>query len=275
MTVLVTGATGNAGSAVVRALAAAGIPGRALVRKEVELPTGIEPVIGDLNRPDTFASGLAGVTGMFLLSGYERAEELLKNAADAGVRRIALLSSSSVVGTRTDNAIAAYHLAAEQAVTSSGMAWTFLRPNSFMTNTLRWLDQLRAGDEIRVQWPDVAVATIHPDDLAEVAVRALTEDGHERTAYRLTGPVALRPAEQVRILGEALGRPLRAYEMEDAETIAELRATMPEQYASAFESFYADGIIDETSVTDDVQRVTGHPPRTLEAWTQENKALFS
>jgi len=70
MTVLVTGATGNAGGAVVAALAEQGIPGRALVRSERKLPSGIEPVYGDLNRPDTFVDALAGVTGIFLLSGY-------------------------------------------------------------------------------------------------------------------------------------------------------------------------------------------------------------
>jgi uncharacterized protein YbjT (DUF2867 family) len=274
MTVLVTGASGNAGSAVVASLAAAGLPGRALVRKPVELPDGIEPVYGDLNQPDSFADSLSGVSGIFLLSGYDRVEELLAKAVEAGVRRVAVLSSSSVVGKSTDNAVAAYHLAAEQAVMASGLEWTFLRPNSFMSNTLRWLDQLRAGDEVRVQFPDVPISTIHPRDIGDVAVRALTDGGHASTAYRLTGPVALRPAEQVEILGRALGRNLTARELSREESHAELFASMPEQYASAIEGFFADGNVDETTVTDTVATVTGHAPRTLEEWTQENAALF-
>jgi len=275
VTVLVTGATGNAGGAVVRALAAAGLPGRALARSKVELPAGIEPVYGDLNQPDTFVESLDGVSGIFLLSGYDRIEELLANAVKAGVQRVALLSSSSVVGTETANAIAQYHLAAEAAVDASGLDWTYLRPNTFMSNTLRWLDQLRAGDVVRVQFPEVPISTIHPLDIAEVAVRALTEDGHSRTAYRLSGPVALKPAEQVRILGEVLGRPLQTYEMTRAESHDDLLAAMPPQYASAIESFYADGIIDETTVTDTVETVTGHSPRTLREWTHENAGLFA
>jgi uncharacterized protein YbjT (DUF2867 family) len=275
MTVLVTGATGNAGGAVVAALAAAGVPARALVRKPVELPAGVEPAYGDLNQPDTFVESLAGVSGIFLLSGYDRIEELLVNAVKAGVERITLLSSSSVVGTSTDNAIAEYHLAAEAAVIASGLEWTFLRPNTFMSNTLRWLDQLRAGDLVRVQFPEVPISTIHPGDIADVAVRALTEGGHARTAYRLSGPVALRPAEQVSILGEALGRPLVAYEMSRAESHEQLFATMPTQYASAIEAFYGDGIIDETTVTNSVESVTAHPPRTLHQWTRDNARLFS
>lgn len=275
MTVLVTGTTGNAGGAVVRALADKGIAAKALVRREVELPAGVEPVLGDLNRPDTFVDALQGVSGIFLMSGYERTDELLANAVAAGVERIVLLSSSAVTGTDTANAIAEYHLAAETAVQNSGLEWTFLRPNTFMSNTLRWLDQLRAGDVVRVQFPDVPISTIHPADIADVAVAALTEDGHAGTAYRLTGPVALRPAEQVEILGQALGRPLVAYELSRSESHDELAAAMPPQYASAIESFFGDGIVDETSVTPTVETVTGHRARTLQDWTRENAGLFS
>jgi uncharacterized protein YbjT (DUF2867 family) len=275
MTVLVTGATGNAGGAVVRALAAKGVPVKALVRKPVELPAGVEAVVGDLNQPDTFVDALDGVSGLFLLSGYDRMKELLANAVQAGVRRAVLLSSSSIAGTRTDNAIAQYHAEAEADVKESGLEWTFLRPNAFMSNTLRWRDQLEAGDVVRLQFPEVPISTIHPDDIAEVAVAALTADGHAGTAYRLSGPVALKPAEQLAIVAEAIGRPLRAYELSAAETHDELFASMPAKYAEAIESFYRDGIIDETTVTDDVERVSGHPPRTLQEWARENAGLFS
>ncbi|MFI7061470.1 NAD(P)H-binding protein [Kribbella sp. NPDC050124] len=274
MTVLVTGATGNAGGAVVQSLADAGLPGRALVRKEVALPPGIEPVYGDLNQPDTFADALDGVSGIFLLSGYDRVEELLANAVRAGVRKVVLLSSSSLDSADTSNAIAAYHQAAEEAVRASGLEWTYLRPNSFMSNTLRWLDQLRAGNVVRVQFPEVPISTIHPLDIGDVAVRAFTGD-HAGAIHRLTGPVALTPPEQVAILGEALGRPLTPYPMSRAETHADLQASMPAPYANAIESFFGDGIIDETSVNDTVTQVTGHKPRTLQDWTRANARLFS
>ncbi|GAA1116275.1 NAD(P)H-binding protein [Kribbella jejuensis] len=272
MTILITGATGNAGGAVVQSLAEQGIPGRALVRAATELPAGIEPAYGDLNRPDTFVDALAGVSGIFLLSGYDRLDELLANAVRAGVRKVVVLSSSSLDGEPT-NAVAAYHHATEEAVRASGLAWTFLRPNSFMSNTLRWRDQLRAGDEVRVQFPDVAVSTIHPRDIADVAVRALQGE-QDSEVLRLTGPVALTPVEQVAILAEALGRKLTAYPMSRAETHAALYASMPEPYAAAIESFFGDGTIDETSVNTTVADVTGRPARTLQTWVQENRALF-
>jgi uncharacterized protein YbjT (DUF2867 family) len=273
MTVLVTGATGNAGGAVVQSLAEQGLSGRALIRSERELPDGIDAVYGDLNRPETFVDGLAGVTGIFLLSGYDKLDELLANAVRAGVRKVVVLSSSSLDGDLS-NAVAAYHHATEEAVRASGLAWTFLRPNSFMSNTVRWRDQLRAGDEVRVQFPDVPVSTIHPRDIGDVAVRAL-QGGYDGEVLRLTGPVALTPVEQVAILGEALGRPLTAYPMSRAETHEALFASMPEPYAQAIESFFGDGTIDETTVNDTVAEVTGHAPRTLQEWSRENAALFS
>ncbi|GAA3148261.1 uncharacterized protein YbjT (DUF2867 family) [Kribbella aluminosa] len=272
MTILITGATGNAGGAVVQSLAEQGVPGRALVRTATDLPAGIEPVYGDLNRPETFVGALPGVSGIFLLSGYERLDELLANAVRAGVRKVVVLSSSSLDGELT-NAVAAYHHATEQAVRAADVEWTFLRPNSFMSNTLRWRDQLRAGDEVRVQFPEVPVSTIHPRDIGDIAVRAL-QGAHDSEVLRLTGPVALTPVEQVAVLAETLGRPLTAYPMSRAETHAELHTTMPEPYAAAIESFFGDGTVDETSVNTTVTDATGHPARTLQTWTQENRALF-
>ncbi len=157
---------------------------------------------------------------------------------------------------------------------ASGLEWTFLRPNSFMSNTLRWLDQLRAGDVVRVQFPDVPISTIHPLDIAEVAVRALVDDGHAGTPYRLSGPVALKPAEQVAILEQALGRNLVAQELSREESHQELFASMPAPSAEAIEGFFADGNIDETTVTDAVETVTGYPARTLQEWARENAELF-
>ncbi|MFK4088047.1 NAD(P)H-binding protein [Kribbella sp. NPDC020789] len=272
MTILVTGATGNAGGAVVESLAASGLPGKALVRSEAALPDGITAVYGDLNDPDSFA--LDGVSGIFLLSGYNRVEDLLAKAKQAGVERVVLLSSSSLAGTNTANAIAAYHQAAEDAVRASGLEWTFLRPNSFMANALRWLDQLRAGDTVRLQFPEVPISTIHPRDIADVAVAAFA-GGSAGTTYRLTGPVALTPVEQLAILAEALGRPLTAYPMTRAETHEALFASMPAPYASAIEGFFGDGIVDETTVNDTVREVTGHPARTFEEWARENAHRFS
>jgi uncharacterized protein YbjT (DUF2867 family) len=261
----VTGASGNAGGAVVRALLQAGQPVRALVRRAGVQPDGAEAVVGDLNDPDTFADALAGVQGVFLLSGYERLDELLARARDAGVERVVLLSSSAAPSGDTSNAVARYHIESERAVAASGLPWTFLQPNSFMSNTFRWLPQLRSGDVVRLPFADVAVATIDPDDLGAVAAAALA-GGHEGRTYRLSGPESLRPGEQVTIVADALGRAVRFEAQSNDEARAEMSAGMPPEYVDAFMQFFADGLIDESRVEPAVEQITGRPPRRLADW---------
>ena len=210
--ILVTGATGNVGRELVRQLAEDGEEVAALIRRDddrARLPSGVHGVVGDLNRPQPWAPALSGVRAAHLLAGYDGLDELLSAMRDAGVERVTLQSSSSVPAGDMTNAVARYHILSEQAVRDSGVAWTFIQPNSFMTNALRWLPQLRAGDTIRLPFANVPIATIDPADIAAVAAAALTTDRHEGRSYRVSGPESLLPAEQVAILAKVLGRDLR------------------------------------------------------------------
>jgi uncharacterized protein YbjT (DUF2867 family) len=264
----VTGASGNAGGAVVRALLDAGQPVRALVRRAGALPDGADAVVGDLNRPETFADALDGVTGAFLLSGYERLDELLSNLAGA---RVVLLSSSAAPSGDTSNAVARYHIESERAVAASGLPYTFLQPNSFMSNVFRWLPQLRDGDVVRQPFAGVAVAMIDPDDLGAVAAAALA-GGHEGRTYRLSGPESLRPAEQVAIVAQAIGRDVRFEPQTDEQAREEMSQGMPPEYVDAFMRFFAGGELDESEVLPTVEQVTGRPPRSLAAWAAAHAA---
>lgn len=273
---LVAGATGNVGSELVRALAGAGEPVRALTRTAGrDWPDGVEEVVGDLNDPASLSSALEGIRGAFLLSGYADMPGLLDRIGRAGAERVVLLSSSSVTGTDLDNAVAEYHLDSERVVRESGVGWTFLRPNSFMSNTLQWAPQLAAGDVVRERFAEVPISTIDPYDVAAVAAAALTSDGHAGKAYRLSGPEALRPADRIRILGEALGRKLELRALTDDEARAEMAESgMPEKYIRAFFSFFADGTVDETTVHSDVADVLGRPARTFAGWFQAHADAF-
>jgi uncharacterized protein YbjT (DUF2867 family) len=274
--ILVTGATGNAGGGVIRGLIDAGSPVRGLVREapDSRLPDGVEAVAGDLNDPDSLGPALDGVSAVFLLSGYDGIERSLAKMGEAGVERVVLLSSSAAPGGDLDNAIARYHILSERAVRDSGLPWTFLQPNTFMSNTLRWLPQLEAGDVIRGPFADVAISTIDPADLGAVAAAALTSDAHEGQTYRLSGPHALRPAEQVEILARVTGRDLRFEAQSNEEARAEMEASMPQEYVDAFFDFFAEGSIDETTVHPTVGAVLGRPPGTFEQWAQANKEAF-
>lgn len=274
--ILVTGATGNAGGAVIRALVGAGERVRALVRDGggAALPAGVEPVVGDLNAPETLAPHLDGVTAAFLLSGYEGLEETLANMRRAGVERVVLLSSSAAPSGDETNAVARYHILAERAVRESGLGWSFLQPNTFMTNTFQWISQMRMGDVIRAPFPDVRVATIDPDDIGAVAALALTSNATEGHAYRLSGPESLSPAERVAILGDVLGRDLRFEAQTNDEARAEMSAAMPAEYVDAFLRFFVDGDLDESAVLPTVQELTGRAPRTFAAWVRAHADAF-
>jgi uncharacterized protein YbjT (DUF2867 family) len=273
---LVTGATGNVGAEVVRALTDSGEQVRALTRSDSSsrLPASVEAVAGDLNRPDSLAPALAGVRGVFLLPGYEDMDGTLAAIRAAGVERVVLLSGSSAATGDTTNAVTAYMMRSEAAVTQSGVAWTILRPFGFMSNALRWRDQLRAGDVISEPFADVPVAVIDPHDLGAVAATALRVDGHEGRTYVLSGPQALLPADRVRILGAALGRDLRLQPQSNADARAQMSAAMPAEYVDAFFDFYVDGALDESQVQPAVQEVLGREPRSFEQWAAAHADAF-
>ncbi|MEU4342678.1 NAD(P)H-binding protein [Nocardia sp. NPDC023852] len=274
--ILVAGATGNVGAELVRTLSKQGEPVRALVRDAAKaaLPSGAEAVTGDLNRPETLSDALDGVHGMFLLSGYNDLPDLLKRAKNAGVQRVALLSGGSAALQDLDNAVSRYMTLSERAVRASELAWTFLRPRSFMSNSLRWLPQLAVGDVIRVQFPDVRVAAIDPADIAAVAATALTGGGLDGQVLELTGPQALLPADQIAVLAAVLDRPLVAHGLSNEETKAELTATMPQEYVDAFLGFFADGTLDEATLYPTVEQVIGRPPNTFEQWATAHADAF-
>jgi uncharacterized protein YbjT (DUF2867 family) len=274
--ILVAGATGNVGSELVRVLAEAGEPVRALSRRPsaATLPAGATAVGGDLNDPDSLADALHGTRGMFVLSGYRDMPGLLRRAGDAGVRQVVLLSGSSAGARDLDNAISRYMVASEEAVRESSLAWTILRPVSFMSNTLQWADQVRSGNVVRAPFADVPVAAIDPYDIAAVAGEALLSGGHDARVYALTGPQSLRPADRVQVLGSVLGRELRFIGQTDAEARAEMSAAMPGQYVDAFFRFFADGMLDESTVLPTVAEVTGRTPGTFRQWAAAHAAAF-
>ena len=273
---LVSGATGNVGGELVRALVSAGEQVRALTRADSSpaWPPGVEVVTGDLNQPGSLSAGLRGVQGVFLLSGYADMPGLLSEIAGAGVDHVVLLSSGAVAGGDTANAIVRYNRGSEEAVRGSGVPWTILRPSGFHANALQWVPQLRAGDVVREAFADVPIAAIDPLDIAAAAALALTVTGHDGATYRLTGPEPIFPADRVRVLAGILGRELQFVPLTDAEAREQMSASMPPEYVSAFLSFFADGTYNDSVVHPTVQQLTGRPPRSFEQWANAHANAF-
>ena len=273
--ILITGATGNIGGATLEALAADGRRVRAMSRSERTWPEGVEGVTGDLDDPESLVRAADGVEAVFLLSGYAGTERLLEAVRAAGGTRAVLLSSSSAPSGDETNAVAKYHIEAERTVRDSGLEWTMLQPNSFMANALQWAPQLKSGDVVRGPFGSVAVAAVDPADVGAVAALALTAPGHAGQAYRLSGPEALRPEEQVAILGRVLDRDLRWEGWSDEQARAELESQMPTPYVDAFFSFFVDGLIDETTVQPTIPQLLGRPARSFETWARAHAGAFA
>jgi uncharacterized protein YbjT (DUF2867 family) len=274
--ILVTGATGNAGGGVAKGLLELGADVRGLVRagSAGELPDGVEPAPGDLNDPESVRAQLGGVSAVFLLSGYDGIEQSLSSMREAGVERVVLLSSSAAPTEDLDNAVARYHILSERAVRESGLPWTFLQPNSLMSNAFRWLPQLKDGNVIHGPFGEVPISTLDPDDLGAVAASALTTKDHEGQAYRLSGPEALRPGEQVAILAKYAGRDLQFEAQDNDEARAEMEGQMPKEYVDAFFKFFVDGAVDETTVHPTFEQVIGRSPRSFEDWAEAHADAF-
>jgi uncharacterized protein YbjT (DUF2867 family) len=163
----------------------------------------------------------------------------------------------------------------ERQIEGSGAAWTFLRPTGFAANTLMWAPQIRESDVVR--WPngDAARSLIHERDIAAVAARALTEDGHAGARYVRSGPAALTQREQLQAIGAALGGSLRWEELGREEAHAQLTAAFGDPaFAESALNTWAGVVARPERVTETVREVTGAPAHTFVEWAADHADDF-
>ena len=278
--ILVTGgATGKVGRSVAERLLADGHDVRVLTRHpdKADLPGGAEVAQGDLTEPETLPAALDGVTGVFLYAVPGSAPAFLAAARDAGVEKVVLLSSMAVDDDAEvqANPIAAFHAVIEDAIKASDLTYTFLRPGAFATNAYYWLDQAKAGDVVRLPFGQAVSTPIHEADIAAVGVAALTSDGHAGARYLLTGPEQLTQSDQVRLVGEATGRPLRLEEISpEAAREAMTSQHIPDFVVDTMLDLYAASVGQEATLTHTVEEVTGSPARTFAQWAADHAPAF-
>ncbi|MGA8116700.1 MAG: NAD(P)H-binding protein, partial [Actinocatenispora sp.] len=225
-------------------------------------------------------AALRGVDRAFLMSAQPvgsapeptHAQRLAAAARRAGVGHLVLLSVYS--GGQGDDILATWHGRTEAAVTSSGPDWTVLRPGRFMSNALHWRDMVARGDTVHVPFAYRPSASIDPADIAAVARVALTTDEHRGRAYQMSGPAVLTPADELRVLGDVLGRDLHLVEPPTEVTRAGmLRSGMSPALVEAALARTTDS--DEgTEIHDTVDRVTGRPATTFRQWALRNADQF-
>ncbi|MBO2462641.1 NAD(P)H-binding protein [Actinomadura violacea] len=276
MEFLVTGASGHVGRNVVKLLAEAGCAVRAMSRTPGRLvaPEGVRVVPGDLERPASLTAALSGVERMYLFPVPGTVTEVVERAARAGVRRIVVLSSSSVHDETTHSG--SHHRAVEHAVERSGVEWTFVRPDEFATNLVwKWGESIRTERTVRAPYPESRRALIHEADVAAVAAAALTEDGHAGACYELTGPELLDQREQAARIGEAIGADIRFEEVAPEEARRELVRFMPEVVVDMVLGYLADASETPAPVLPTVEKVTGRPGTPFERWARDHAAEFA
>lgn len=277
MTILVTGATGHVGRLVVRGL---GSGVRAITRDlgKANFPAHVEVVQADLDDPDSLP--FEGVEKLYLFVHPPTASEVVERAVKAGVRRIVTLSSGAV----TYGYDTTHHLPVEQAVEASGVEWTHLRPGEFAANKIDlWGPSIREDGTIVHPAPDEVGQPIHEADIADVAIRALTEDGHAGKAYNLSGPPQITQRDMAKAIGDAIDRELRFQDVTREEALAYyVKVGWPEEIAryilglTGYEGGDPDEFADyEFIVQPDFEAVTGKPYRTFAQWARDHAADFT
>ena len=277
--ILVTGA-GRVGRHVVSRLHERGARVRVLVRDPplADVPRGVEVVAGDLSDAEGLAPLLDGVEAVFLIWPQPTATGPLA-AIDVLARhvgRVAYLSSSTV---RDDlevqsHPMTAIHADVEHAIERSGVDWTFLRVGKIATNTLFWSAQVAEG-VVRLPFPDAGRSPIVESDIGEVAARTLLDEGHVGAKHILSGPEPLTEGDLVRIIGEAIGRPIRVERIPTEDARAELvRNGESTDVADAALALWQRLVAEPEPVTPTVEEITGAPGRTFRDWAVEHASAF-
>jgi uncharacterized protein YbjT (DUF2867 family) len=283
--ILITGATGKVGSALLDNLGNADIDLRALAHDESEAHTlgerGVEAVPGDFLEPETLGPALDGVSTLFLLTPIHRqqvhqATNVIQAAKESGsdphVVRLSVHQASHDAPTR----ISRQHAEIEDGLVSSGLPYTLLRPQSFMQNTLMAAPTVARQGKIFQPMKDGRLGMIDARDIGEVAAKVLTEDGHEGKTYTLTGPAAISFYDVAEALGEVLGKEVTYVPIpQEKAKEAMLGRGIPEWVADALNEYakaHSEGYSDWT--TGDFERLTGHPATSYKEFANDFERAF-
>ena len=273
----VLGATGRVGRRVATGLAERGVEARALVRRpdrELALPA----VQADLSAPATLAAALDGVDRLLLLTAHgpeqERHEAAALDAAvAAGVQQIVKISGGApTLGPNGTTPTAVAHWRSEQRIERSGLDFTFLRPSFYLQNLLGAVAPTAAATgAIAAPFGHAPIAMVDARDVADCAIAALLDERTSRRAWQLTGP---RPVT-FDAIGEIVGvRYVNVPVRLAARAMRRRGLPVAEiDHATRMAAYFASGA--DGTATDHVLRLTGHAPRSIEAFLDEHANAFS
>lgn len=279
--ILITGASGNVGKEVLRQAVAAGAKVRAAFQsagKAATAPSGVELATVDYNQPRTLHAACKGMDKVFLvgppaqnLVALERkAVDAIKQAGGPQIVKLSAMGGRAAIYPKQ-------HAESEDYIKSSGVPYTFLRPNGFMQNLVNYnAPTINTQNAFYGCQGDGKVSHIDVRDVAAVAVKALTQDGHQGMTYTLTGPRALSNMELAQILSDDLGRDISYVDLPvDQFKQALLAAGLPGWSANALidlQQLYRSG--GASAVTNDVEQLLRCKPRSFEQFSRDYIAAF-
>jgi uncharacterized protein YbjT (DUF2867 family) len=282
-TVLVTGATGRVGRAVVDLLLDAGISVRALTHRPEAastLPTSVDVVIGDLTAPESLDRALHGVGAVLLVwtAPPATAPAVVQRLATRAQRVVFLSAPHQTPHPffQQPNPMAKLFAGIEQLIEAAELESTIIRPGVFASNALFWWAPAIRADGV-VRWPYAAAETAPVDDrdVAAVIARTLYQDGHVGGDYVLTGPESLSQAEQVSIIGDVLGRPIRFEELSPDEFRREAEGTWPRTALDMLLAAWDATMGTPAFITTTVGDILGSPPRSFRQWAADHATAFT
>ncbi len=283
---LVTGATGRIGRHVVDELQRAGAPVRALTRRpeRAAFPAGVEVVAGDFTAPESLEPALDGVGAVFLVwtappaTAPNVVERIAKHSPELP-RRVLYLSAPFRTPHpffQRPNPMRDLHAEVERLLAASGLDTAVIRPGMFASNALHWwAPQIRNRDVVRWPYAGAETAPIDARDVGAVAARILIDARHARGDYVLTGPESLSQAAQVRLIGKAVGRPLRFEELPPDEFRRDTAGVWPTGVAEMLLAAWQAALGRPAFVTSAVEEILGAPARTLSRWAADHAAAFA
>jgi uncharacterized protein YbjT (DUF2867 family) len=281
MKVLVIGATGNVGTAVIAELQKRGAEVRALVRKpnaaESQFLAGVEVAVGDLLDPVSVEKALHGVDKLYLLNAvvpdeltqgliaYDLAKKLkLQHIVYHSVFRVEHFKDVPHFASK---------LAIEDAMREFDLPFTIIRPNYFFQNDATLKEPLTMAGIYPMPLGPVGISAVDIRDIAEAAAIALTSDGHHGKTYNLNGPEVLSGSKAASIWSGLLGKEIR-YSGNDMDAFEEqMRKRAPSWSAfdirMMFQGYLERGFVAEAGDLETLTNLLGHAPRRYEDFARE------
>lgn len=284
--ILVTGATGMFGGGITRQLAERGVPVRAMTSnpsraEKLKLP-GVEPVVADMDRPETLDEALAGIDTVFLVSPMDdrvrvREGNVLEASERAGVRRIVKLYGAV---QHHGDPLGSLHDASVEAIRQSGLEWALLSPTSVLEtsllSTIPWIEQVGG---IVASAGEGRVAHVAADDVARAGAVVVADRRENGRNYVITGPELLSLKDLCEILSRVTGQSIPYMDVSDDELerllVDEAGMTAEQAEIGVICHFRAWRNGDAEVRTDTYRELTGQPATTAEDWIAAHREVFA